>query len=689
MSKSTNELVNEALKRWVEVTKTDPERKVFSFGGSGFSQYDLGRHLETLNESRSLDSSGLTTFMLLRGLTDVYLDSVSFTAKSVILDFGSVESATRPLRELRAVLEMPEVLELVSDFRSSVEEAAKVYGVSGELKNELKVLLDDKWRLAFVRRDALRSMETLGAHQFCQGEPSKSPLKLNRKVPEFWDVGSLVRATMSQKIDGVTLAVIRDEEAVLSSFFVFCIRNGETVTVLTDRDEGPHPDFKRMTRNPGRSLEARAERHWFPYWLLDVEGEGKNMYAKTRKQLALHGSEAVPLCEVNDLKAEEFVWLILVSGLILDVYWKQDTKLQDLSYTAEMVRDPYALVASDSALAASGRYRPLDVPRLTLAEVAEAGDDPQWQGSSRRWNSWATERYGKEVPESFYNAVGVSEVKALLSERLGDCRLSLKPKRGVFGEEESVISLRGLDKLTFGPKQKIDRDRLWAARLNQARAVDLLVQDEFDKESKKAVVWARKAVLANRRFILEGAARLELFLPYVTWKSREGGNPFPREDRLIRKNKNSIEVRSGSSMEKVFRGLYWSTLSQDAGSLGVGFPDWNARPQVVRCGKCEETVATIWGVVRPNCPEALALLFSVKVEDMPFGLQHFWGGLEPYEGNPILDRLDPEDWAIENPWNKLDLQVRIALCRRCFHGIRKELGLPRLDPVTLVDKKRG
>ncbi len=93
---------------------------------------------------------------------------------------------------------------------------------------------------------------------------------------------------------------------------------------------------------------------------------------------------------------------------------------------------------------------------------------------------------------------------------------------------------------------------------------------------------------------------------------------------------------------------------------------------------------TVFSSISPTCPAALALIFGVAESDLPWPLQH-WFSSEPYDGNCILDRLDPIDWVLRNPWSDvhqyghLQLDLAIYLSRSGYHARRKALGLPRRE----------
>ena len=103
-----NQLVNEALVRWAKLVGVDPEKKAKSI-----SSWELDRHLAALNESRDLDPTGLTTFMMLRGLTDELLKETQFSALQLLTATEVVAANLRPLKHLLDLVESPEVVELI------------------------------------------------------------------------------------------------------------------------------------------------------------------------------------------------------------------------------------------------------------------------------------------------------------------------------------------------------------------------------------------------------------------------------------------------------------------------------------------------------------------------------------------------------------------------------------------------
>jgi hypothetical protein len=693
MDPTINALVNDALAHWVEIT-----------GWKGGGKIRLGDFwlvslLEELNASRDLDPTGITTFMMLRGAAEVFLEDRAVSALEILTDPEGVERQLVPLRALRAILEDPQVVKLVAGFQGLLREAADHYGLCEKSRKELEKLLSDKFDLAMVRRDAMRSMETLEAHQFLQGEIDPEGLRLDADVYEFWNMNSLIAAMRTQRTSGITVCMLRDPEAELYSCFVLAVKNGLTLTVLTDRTPVPHPDFKQMARRPDRTLVERASQHWFPYFLLDVRvtADQRALYIEKSTALVAMNTIAVKRMPVRDLPAPYFVWLVLVADLIRQRYEVENHRLPETSYTAAMIVEPEGLVSRESALVRSGAYEPLELAPIRAGDLAPEKLAPQWEDAPAGFNHWMVERYGAEVPEAVLNPVGraalpgaLSSVSGLLQLPAGvrddslygfsrdmpapGTALTWQSNRGFVRREE----LHVMDPTAFGTAADLQRDRAWTARRNQIKVVQALAYREFEATRDAVIAWYRDAVLRNQERIFRAVAEGSWDLPTFVARRED---IFDKEFRVERTDRivqclGRGPVRSGGDLwsRAVSRGDGY--LSLETGSMA--FQRKSEDQRRILCHDDPETRASVFTVVQPNCPEALAEVCGVDVEDLPWQLQHWSPDTgEVYKGNSILDRLDPEDHEIENPWHRLVLAIHVALSRRAFDRRRKALGLPR------------
>jgi len=487
-----NELVNEAVVQWANLVGLCDDPKEWD-------THKVQKHLEGLNESRTLDLSGLTTFMMLRGLVEDYLKSVTFDAHSLILNPDAIKSKIAPMKALRDILENPVVVSLISEFETKLRDAIQHYGVVDFAPHE--ELIKNKFDLAYLRRDALLHIEQIEKHQFIQGQKSSSPLKYNSQIFEFWNINSLLLAMRTQKVPGISVCLIRDPENALHSYFVFAICNGETLTILTDRPDDPHPDFKYITRRPDRSLERRAAQNWFPYQLLDLkevpDGLSSVLYAQQRTQIVPINVKAVPLKEIRDLPPEQFLWVIFMFDLIQDRFWEQDIKLPELSYTGEMIVNPNTLVGNEGSLVKSGTYQPLEMPTLTKIDVTADSTANQWDGEPVHHNAWMVERYGNQVPNEVFNPVGEQEgilLEASIEKSIGP-KLPKEDRNFLLNKKDTSLGLRVLSPSNFGTKEQLQKDRLWVARVNQMKAIQLLADQEHCQTVEKVKEWFEEKIL--------------------------------------------------------------------------------------------------------------------------------------------------------------------------------------------------
>jgi len=674
-----NELTNRALLLWARVTGVDEK------------SYHDKRSMEDLNESRDLDPTGLTTFMMLRGSFEDYLKNYTFSAYKLILDPDSVVDTLSPMRELRDLLESDVVVNLIADFQEKLRESAKHYGV--EDMEAYEEWLQNKYHLALVRRDALRSLEKMEAHQFTQGDPDERAMKVGSKVYEVWNINSLVRALAVQNLPGISTVLVRDPD-VMFSFFCFGIKNGDTITVLTDRDTAPHPDFKKMSRRPDRSLERRAMRHWFPYHLLklEVSADGKRLYAERRNQLVPTNDQAVELADFASLAAPEVIWLTLVFELISEKYGKQNHQEEELSYTGEMVVEPQALVGESSALVLAGKYKPLELPPLTREDVTAESTASQWVRERAGHNAWLVDRYGDQVPAEAFNVVGqIAAEQAQLClppEAQEHPREETRLRPGYWDRDKPQgVQLKHLDPvMTFGTAAEIDKDRVWTARVNQMRVIQRLAEREYYDTRDEVLEWWKEHVYANGEMLSEAAARGDIEMP--SWKFRIQGAGF--------------ETKKGDPVASIVR----KELSQKVDSAcpftgskagfvmlcGAASNSWYANQ--TECFDLPPKTASVWTIIEADCPEAIAFLAGVTVAELPWPLQR-WYSDAPYSGNQILNRLDPEDWVLKNPWvyNSGHLpgirpMVVVAHSKTAIHKRRKAMGLEKRTPQYWKDIKK-
>jgi hypothetical protein len=245
------------------------------------------------------------------------------------------------VKEFRALIKSPELAGIGIQFQQKMERALAHYNVPAEPSPSSST---DKHNLAFLRRDALRSMDSLRENQFLAGEydpPERKPV-YNPTVFSYWNMNSCIEH-LCHMPSGISLNLIRDPDE-LHSYFCFTVRNGGNLIVLSDVPEYAHPLGRYMSRRPDRRYDERVSKNWFPYELLAIEydEEGKAYHDKYRetkdKGLVPHNPQHFTLKQISELEPPVIAWTIMMFDLLVERYWKQKPQPLPLSYTAEMIR---------------------------------------------------------------------------------------------------------------------------------------------------------------------------------------------------------------------------------------------------------------------------------------------------------------------------------------------------------------
>ena len=648
-----NLILNNCLKEFSDFFDLEKLKNKKSFK---WENYELEQRIKNLNAAQNLDETGLTTFMILRAYVELYLKEHAFLAYDLITNWQEESKELAKMSRLYAMLENPIVLEEIETYHDHVKNMLAHYQY--ENTDNIGLLLNNKWYSAFIRRDALASMDKLEVHQFMQGKAAEKDLKIHSNVYEFWNINSLVYACANQSFDGIALCLIRDPNKALNSFFCISIKSGETITILTDRQKVPHPAFNDFNRRPDRDMQVRAEENWFPYDLLDLKesDDGKFIYAEERNQLVPINKELIILCKLSELRIQEIVWLGLLFERINETYGKKNLLSEKISYTAQMIKTPSALIDSlkDSALVKRETYEFLEMPELTANDVTADKLKNQLTHDPIGINSWLMLKFKDQIPDQVYNLESKTDVK-LLTEKNKSLLKSVK-QNAFFEPKESFLDLKTFTPLNFGTKEELEKDRLWIARLNQASVVNKLAHEDFEKRHKEIEAWYQSKLEENAEFIIDLCVKGECVLTHHPVRQMFGDHkPFKRD---------IMTQVFGNDMPS--RGFYSYFLAE----TDIFKSKW-------LCATDGYTTATVLTFIQPHEASHAAFLCGMNLEDMPEEIQH-WGSEDPYVGNHILQRLDPEDWEIQNPWRNLNMNVSIALSKSFFNKRRKELNLPKL-----------
>ncbi len=646
--------------------------------------YEHGRVFESISEALELDHSEIIATMLLAHYTNDYLKNTSVSLGELLGDFRPTLGKLDLVRKLQGILSRADILEPMEAFKAAMAAGLKHYGVSD--RDDIHELIDNPVHLAMFRRDALKSMKNLRVDQFFSGEVEPAEVKpvYFQDVFQWWNVNSMLAAAVNMP-SGVSLNLIRDPNK-FHSYFCFVIRNGGNLYVLTDAPEWVHPMQSQMSRRPDRHLDKRIARNWFPYSLLDIayDGESGDLYFKqiATTELALYQPDVIKLKSIAAIEPGEIIWTVMMFDLIVERFWKKKEQLAELSYTGEMIRvEDNLLERATSANLPVRDYKPISVQSLTvndvLSENISENDGTGQVGFGV--NVWMEERYKHLVDESSLNAMA-NPGREL---KLRDGKIEMvEPSRfrGSWGSKNEV-SIHHLDLTMFGSKERILQDRKFVARYNFAKQVNDAAAKEYEATRADVARWFQQRIESRRSFLVNLCGLRPLWLEQempdksfnsklascVTWVNREqstSGEPgklYPELPETLRSLTSLKRKKAGKSL------LDWDVFTLED-------PINTTNP------KCILTGATATYVVSfdPMVSQDLAFLAGVAHEELPAVLQN-WNLYRLYVGNNILDRIDPMEWAVENPWQKEKFRINVPLSKRGIAQLRKEAKMPELE----------
>ncbi len=712
---TTADHFNRAMTLWFELTKMDPNATSWR----GFEQIRLHGVNEELKASMEYDPSMITTYLLLDACSTDYFKQAKVSVADFNDDPDTVFDYMDKVREFQKLIRDPEIVEEANAFIEATRNALTKYDVPAE---KIEAFFENKHDLAFIRRDALKSINRLRVDQFMEGEldPAGTVPIYNREVFGYWNVNSLINHLCSMP-SGMSLNLIRDPDE-LHSYFTISVRNGGNLMVLTDIQEYAHPLGRYMSRRPDRTFEARTVRNWFPYDLLNIKYNDKgepyhDIHRKSiEKGLVPHQTEHFVLTKFSELGVGEVVWATLVFDLIYDKYWKKPFKALPTSYTNEMIRledQGTLLAAATNANLLVVGYQPLNLPRLTHEDMRSENLDEKALGRRHKgWEDrygshrWMEDAYGHLVPEEALNLLGVSpdahhylayhpekEIKhrwksdgptQIVSVNDSEVKCLMHRQRSSFDgpfrdldlQKNAIYALEKVDGTLFGTREQLDADRKFIARVNYVVGLQREADRAFERDRPEILRWFKEKVEANLDRFLAFAHYEEverIRSKYATFGGTwlDGDNADKNTERYTFSTLND-QNRKLKSYEYSRYDSDW-TLNYSQGWMQTG--------GFYRCYKTGAK-SSYQLFIEPGSPADLAWMLDMKPEDLPVFLQHWNPGDDHYVGNSILDRIDPMEWKLDNPWDKVSFAVSFFLSKRAVAKIIKELPKPEIEDVS-------
>jgi len=674
---NTAQKLTEALNLWLELSEVDPGKKSFTVGGSGMSEYTVKQMHDTIKDALELDDTNVTGVLMLDSMSKAYFDNRNFSVSQLLADPARTTEYVSKAAKLRSLVRSPDLMEQNHLFVHHLRSALRMYAMD---KPETLAMAENLHEIGYLRRDALRSIKNLRVDQFLTGAPEAAGTApaYHGWVHQFWNVNQLVEAACHMP-SGVTLSLVRDPSD-LQSYFAFAIRNGGNLFVLSDVPEHAHPVQRYMSRKPSREFERRAHQNWFPYGLLNLkfDEEAEIFYAdQTRRRALIPQQQTVDrLKAIAELEPQEVLWVVMMFDLIVEKFWNKGYQAPTLSYTAAMIREERPLL--DAAQAANlpvTTYKTLALPALTHADMTQEKVMAAVRSDGGRPNTWLEERYAAKVDPELFNLLdsGASTLYLLpvagVLPREGNAHenhplavvtptyvsVSRKDDEAVMEwNKRGRYGLHALNTTSFGTREEIEKDRIFLARHNQAKAIQRLAHEEYAARKDEIIEWWKARLDENIDYLLSLAAAGTV---------RRVFEPTGPGCELA-----SLDGYSYAGGLFNFVRTYEATENYPAKSCSAYLHDgyYRNKPQcVVTSG-----TASLRVYFAPQNPKELAELAGCEVGDLPDVLQN-WSPRRNYGGNSILDRIDPMAWALRDPWCNLDFRVLMHLSKRGLAQCKK------------------
>jgi hypothetical protein len=679
---STTQNLLEALNLWLELSEVDPEQGAFSvrLGGGGLDTWSVKKMHDLIKEALELDPSNTTGVLMLDALSKLYFDKRTFSITQLLADPDRTAEYVRRAGVLREMVCSPAFTQQSTQFVGNLRSALRAYGMDRE---PTMALTEDLHEVGYLRRDAFRSIQNLRVDQFLSGKPESENVApvYNAWVHQFWNVNSLVEAVCRQPA-GVTLSLVRDPDD-LQSYFVFAVRNGGNLILLSDVPVHAHPLQKYMSRKPEREFNSRTSRNWFPYDLLNLkfDEETERIYAdETRRRSLVPQHQTIDRVKsIGELDPQEVLWIVMMFDLIVEKYWNQSFEAPALSYTAAMIREERPLIdAAQSANLPVASYPVLALPALTREDMTAEKVAAAVGADGGNPNAWLEARYADKVDPALFNLLDNGTEKHYLPSRLqrnangeriaqehaplavvSESHISVQPKEDetvFFWHRKGRYDLHALNATTFGTREELENNRVFLARHNQAKAIQRLADEEFAARKDEVVQWWKDRVTQNQDYLLSLAAAGTLrrvFEPTAPGCCLATADGYHYQDQSFHFVRTYGE---GDSFP----------LSDHTMNLSAG---WNNGRRKYDC-PVTGNVTSYRVLFQPQNAKQLAELADCEVSELPDVLQH-WSAGRDHTGNHLLNRIDPMAWVLRDPWCGINFRVVLHLSKRGLAQVKK------------------
>lgn len=627
--------LEEKLKLWVKITGVNPneeQKKYTIYFDDRLSDYDIRQMDEKIREALSYDKTGLFAEAYLCHFFKKYIKQRGFHLDEYITN-PSIKEYLDDVCLLNQELQKSDAEKLIS------EEAHKVMDFYG-LKSDALTVFD----IAEIRTCANNCIDkNLHTLQFSSGPEQKDGFKMSKTIRMYKDLNALILSAAKGKVDGVSMAYIRDEKEITHSYFAFVIKNGKNLYLLTDKPVFAHPMQSSYSRCPGRDMSRRIEGNLFPYDTVanidvsDLWDSGR--YGTREKSTNLStvlrddkGEEKLfeVVGTIDKLEQAEAFWFVLMLSLIKEKFYDKAAPQITLSYTGNQIKHP-AIERTENALVVQNALPSLSMGHISFDDIENMEFDPYYEEHYKSdWNQYLIDRYKDRVSEDVLNILDDKSM-SLLSDH----------------EHAEKKELRTFDIVNeCGTAEELHYRQKWIGRFNYAKSIKECLQKDYNENCAQIYGDIKRRIEAR----LEDIAVLFLQNKLVDKK--------PVSHHTFDYVYDGKEVVLGKiySFDK-----WWSEYPSTKYLFGNTSKYGNKAD--FRCAITGDAPGVVL-YVKPSTIYALCQICGCEVADLPEPIRH-WSKSRHYCGNPNLSNIDPVAYLLErDPFNDMEFSFAIVLSKK-------------------------
>ncbi len=641
--------IKKIMEKWVEFTEVDPTAHKFVITNRNVSVYDYNREIKS-----ALENGGeLDCALMLKMCFDEYIQNTYYSVFDVLNGTHEYNVKIQQANELETLLLDDEICDYADELLSDIERMSKAYDIYDKISS-----LTTKEKM-LIMLNAKRACNKLDIVQFKKGKENKENPKYIKPIRAFYDINQLlIAAASTDNFNGITLNCLIDESNTSYSYFLFIIKNGDNVWMVSDRPKGCI-SRKFTSRADGQRMDERISLFMFPYELIGLE---LTKYDAKIKTTALSNNiDGLMLGDITKCSDKSSLWVACCMGILYNKFFVEKYDDAPMVITGGMLALPKPesneLVPTGSyGIELANKYQLIPARQISFDDVKK--NDIKYSEIHKllHFNDWLIEKYKDQIDDSIFNII----------DEKGTTEVSI-----ITNDEEYKRQMYSFERNSIGTPEELENNRLWIARSNMANQISVLFEKEWHEIKYNLYDWYRKKLEERKDFLAEAIAKEELFLTtYEYTRIKDDyidkfnqGQKIPNDAKITfsvsfdqKRAENCLKIEENN--DDFYSSIRYMNLYQK---------DENRKAKSWFNGKPISNIVRI----SVNSSQAIADVLGLQISDLPEMLQHYTPYGSVGQGNNILYQLDPIE-HITNIISEFPADIKISISKSEIREFKKK-----------------